>query len=140
MMRPAKSRATFNAAILTKLAEIVVAIPEPDVRQIVANHFAQQLNARLGGFNPGYWQNVTGGRLSGPNRLDGDSAGIPAELTVAPRTDLVESILRLDPKVEYLDGSVRGDVTVSLPGSDGAGRVFKWLQGQIEVARRKVHV
>jgi hypothetical protein len=128
--------ATFTPAHLHVVAEIIRAIDEPDVRQVMANHFGQAFNRRNTGFSPSMWAGATGGTLMGPTRLDGDSAGVPADLTVAPRTDLMDCTLQLWPP----DPTMRaGGVTVIGKDYAANGRVFKWLQGQVQLARRKIH-
>lgn len=54
---------------LTELARIIAALPEAPVREVVANHFAQELNRRHASFSPSRWSNATGGKLTGPTTL-----------------------------------------------------------------------
>ena len=127
------TRAIFTPAHLRVVAEIIRTIPESDVRQVMANHFGQAFNRRNGAFDPSMWQGATGGTMSGPVKIDGDSPGIPAEMMVAPRTDLMDCRLDLGP------GPHQGHVTVWARDYAGAGRIFKWLQGEVATARRKIH-
>lgn len=59
----------LNATILAKVADIIRSIPDEPVRQVVANHFAQELNRRANSFDVSRWNAATGGRLTGPTRL-----------------------------------------------------------------------
>ena len=56
------------------IAEAIAALPEPHVRQAVANHFAQFLLKQPGrAFNPQRFCRATGGRLTGPTRVSEES-------------------------------------------------------------------
>jgi hypothetical protein len=85
---------------------------------------AEVLERLLGGYRlqPGY----------GP---DGDSPGMDPQLLVAPRTDLVDCMLVFEASP---DGRPEGTVTIRSPSFAASGRIFKWLQGQIAVAHRKL--
>lgn len=68
MLKPSKFR--MNSAAVARFAELVQTIPDQRVRELTANHFAQQLNRMYAGFDPGRWAQATGGRLTGPTRLE----------------------------------------------------------------------
>jgi hypothetical protein len=80
------------------------------------------------------WHQVNG---RDPFRCVGlDSPGVPPEQVPAPRTDLMDCTLQLWPP----DPTMRaGGITVIGRDYAANGRMFKWLQGQVILARRKIH-
>lgn len=71
---PTKRRPTRNKRgyqnLWDTLAAMVRAIPEDDVRQIVANHVGQFfIQQPRSNFNPESWKAATGGTLPGPTRV-----------------------------------------------------------------------
>lgn len=51
-------------------ADMINAIPQPEVRALVANHAAQYFNRTVPQFNCDRWAGKTGGKLSGPITLE----------------------------------------------------------------------
>lgn len=61
------------------LAKIVNALPDAPVREVVANHFAQELCKQKPSFNAGAWASRTGGKLTGPVRISTLTTGLSPE-------------------------------------------------------------
>lgn len=61
---------------------------------------------------------------------DGDTPGVPPRDVPAPCTDLGEAMLCLKPN---------GEIKIVPKDYAGGGRIFKWLMGQVQIAREKIH-
>lgn len=59
-----------------------------------------------------------------------DTPGIPADQVPVPRIDLKDCSIRIE---------APGLITIRARDYAGAGRIFKWLQGQLMIANRKIH-
>ena len=60
---------TFDSNQFHRIASMIRAIPDDDVREVVANHAAQWFAKNMERFDPSAWYGATGGKLTGPTRL-----------------------------------------------------------------------
>lgn len=71
---PLGSRAKGKRGVLSvsinELGALIRDMPDPDARQVAANHIAQWMSKKFVNFDPTQWNGATGGRLTGAVTLD----------------------------------------------------------------------